>query len=87
MPINDWNEPNYWLSTMTLGGKVRPLDIMVALEKENIELVTQEELDNDPLKKEEFDELEPARIKLKTKLETYGLESGEFGEEAEEENH
>ena len=37
MPINDWNEPNYWLSCMTLSGKVRPLDIMVALEKENIE--------------------------------------------------
>lgn len=37
MPINDWNEPNYWLSTLTLSGKVRPLDIMVTLEKENIE--------------------------------------------------
>ncbi|MCP1126100.1 aminotransferase class I/II-fold pyridoxal phosphate-dependent enzyme [Bacillus sp. 3103sda1] len=37
MPSNDWNEPNYWLSSMTLNGKVRPIDIMVALEKENIE--------------------------------------------------
>ena len=37
MPINDWNEPNYWLSVMTLSGKVRPLDVMEALEKENIE--------------------------------------------------
>lgn len=37
MPSNDWNEPNYWLSAMTLNGKVRPIDIMVALEKENIE--------------------------------------------------
>jgi dTDP-4-amino-4,6-dideoxygalactose transaminase len=37
MPINDWNEPNYWLSVMTLNGSVRPLDIMEALEKENIE--------------------------------------------------
>lgn len=37
MPINDWNEPNYWLTTFTLSGKVRPLDIMSALEKENIE--------------------------------------------------
>lgn len=37
MPINDWNEPNYWLSVMTLSGSVRPLDIMEALEKENIE--------------------------------------------------
>jgi dTDP-4-amino-4,6-dideoxygalactose transaminase len=37
MPINDWNEPNYWLSVMTLSGDVRPLDVMDALEKENIE--------------------------------------------------
>ncbi len=37
MPINDWNEPNYWLSCITLSGKVRPLDIIEGLEKENIE--------------------------------------------------
>lgn len=37
MPINDWNEPNYWLSVMTLSGNVRPIDIMETLEKENIE--------------------------------------------------
>ena len=37
MPINDWNEPNYWLSVMILKGKVRPIDVMVALEEENIE--------------------------------------------------
>ncbi len=37
MPINDWNEPNYWLSVMTLKGSVRPLDVMEVLEKENIE--------------------------------------------------
>jgi dTDP-4-amino-4,6-dideoxygalactose transaminase len=37
MPINDWNEPNYWLSCVTLGGKIRPLDIIEALEKANIE--------------------------------------------------
>jgi len=37
MPVNDWNEPNYWLSCITLSGKIRPLDIMEALEKENIE--------------------------------------------------
>jgi dTDP-4-amino-4,6-dideoxygalactose transaminase len=37
MPINDWNEPNYWLSCITTRGKVRPLAIMEALEKENIE--------------------------------------------------
>jgi dTDP-4-amino-4,6-dideoxygalactose transaminase len=37
MPINEWNAPNYWLSCMTLSGEIRPLDIMLALEKENIE--------------------------------------------------
>ena len=37
MPINEWNEPNYWLSCMILKGKVRPLDIIDALEAENIE--------------------------------------------------
>jgi dTDP-4-amino-4,6-dideoxygalactose transaminase len=37
MPGNDWNEPNYWLSCMILSGKVRPIDIMEELEKENIE--------------------------------------------------
>jgi len=37
MPINDWNEPNYWLSCIQLTGKVRPLDVIDALEKENIE--------------------------------------------------
>ena len=37
MPINDWNEPNYWLSVMTLSGSIRPLDVMEALEAENIE--------------------------------------------------
>lgn len=37
MPINEWNKPNYWMSCMTLSGKVRPLDVIEALEKENIE--------------------------------------------------
>jgi dTDP-4-amino-4,6-dideoxygalactose transaminase len=37
MPSNDWDEPNYWLSSMTLTGKVRPIDIFEALEAENIE--------------------------------------------------
>jgi dTDP-4-amino-4,6-dideoxygalactose transaminase len=37
MPINDWNEPNCWLSCITLSGQVKPIDIMEALEKENIE--------------------------------------------------
>lgn len=37
MPINEWNEPNCWLSCITLNGKVKPIDIMEALEKQNIE--------------------------------------------------
>ncbi|MBP2657824.1 MAG: Glutamine--scyllo-inositol transaminase [Firmicutes bacterium] len=37
MPINDWNKPNYWLSCIMLSGTVKPLDIMLALEEENIE--------------------------------------------------
>ncbi len=37
MPNNEWDEPNYWLSSITLTGKVRPIDIFNALEAENIE--------------------------------------------------
>ncbi len=37
MPINDWNEPNYWLSVILLKGKVRPIIMMEALEADNIE--------------------------------------------------
>jgi len=37
MPINEWNEPNYWLSAITLNGNVSPLEVMKALEQENIE--------------------------------------------------
>lgn len=37
MPKNEWDEPNYWLSSITLNGKVRPIDVIEALEKENIE--------------------------------------------------
>jgi dTDP-4-amino-4,6-dideoxygalactose transaminase len=37
MPANEWNEPNFWLSCMTLRGQVKPLDVMEALEEENIE--------------------------------------------------
>ncbi|QCR31977.1 DegT/DnrJ/EryC1/StrS aminotransferase family protein [Lysinibacillus sp. SGAir0095] len=37
MPINDWNEPNYWLSCMTIRGKCTPLELIEALEDENIE--------------------------------------------------
>lgn len=37
MPENIWNEPNFWLSAITLDGSLKPLDLMKALEKENIE--------------------------------------------------
>ncbi|MFC4402970.1 DegT/DnrJ/EryC1/StrS family aminotransferase [Gracilibacillus xinjiangensis] len=37
MPDNEWDKPNYWLSCMTLTGNVRPIDVIKALEKENIE--------------------------------------------------
>jgi dTDP-4-amino-4,6-dideoxygalactose transaminase len=37
MPVNHWDEPNYWLTCITVKGGIRPLDIMEALEKENIE--------------------------------------------------
>ena len=37
MPIKEWNEPNCWLSCITLSGKVKPLDIMLALEADKIE--------------------------------------------------
>ncbi|MGB3260087.1 DegT/DnrJ/EryC1/StrS family aminotransferase [Paenisporosarcina sp.] len=37
MPSNEWDDPNYWLSSITLNGKVKPIDIMDVLEKENIE--------------------------------------------------
>ncbi|WP_120465276.1 aminotransferase class I/II-fold pyridoxal phosphate-dependent enzyme [Paenibacillus aceti] len=37
MPEQDWNKPNYWLSCITLSGYVRPLDVILTLEKENIE--------------------------------------------------
>lgn len=39
MPICEYGEPNYWLSCMSLkeNSRVRPLDIILALEKRNIE--------------------------------------------------
>lgn len=39
MPICDYNQPNYWLSCITLkeNCKVKPIDIILALEAENIE--------------------------------------------------
>ena len=37
MPVNEWDEPNFWLSCLTLNGRVKPIEIIEALEKENIE--------------------------------------------------
>lgn len=37
MPVNDWDEPNFWLSSMTLHGRIRPRQIIEALDAENIE--------------------------------------------------
>ncbi len=37
MPVNDFAKPNYWLSVITLNGKIKPMDIINALQKENIE--------------------------------------------------
>lgn len=37
MPYNEWDEPNFWLSAMTVEGEVKPIDIIEALEEENIE--------------------------------------------------
>lgn len=39
MPVAPYGEPNYWLSVLTLkeDSKIKPLDIIIALEKDNIE--------------------------------------------------
>lgn len=37
MPMNEWDRPNYWLSCILLNGKVKPIDVIEALEEENIE--------------------------------------------------
>jgi dTDP-4-amino-4,6-dideoxygalactose transaminase len=37
MPVNEWNKPNNWLTSATLEGDVTPLQVMQALEAENIE--------------------------------------------------
>lgn len=37
MPENDWNEPNFWLSAITLTGKVTPTQLMDRLAEDNIE--------------------------------------------------
>ena len=37
MPVNTWNEPNYWLTCILAIGLIKPIDIIVKLEEENIE--------------------------------------------------
>jgi dTDP-4-amino-4,6-dideoxygalactose transaminase len=37
MPINEWNNPNCWLTSITVKGKVTPLQIMELLEQHNVE--------------------------------------------------
>lgn len=37
MPVNEWNQPNYWLTCIRLKSRVKPMDIILALEDENIE--------------------------------------------------
>ena len=37
MPINSWNKPNYWLTVIQLRGNIRPIEVLEALEEENIE--------------------------------------------------
>jgi len=37
MPMNEWNEPNCWLTCLTLSGSVRPQAVMEALAQANIE--------------------------------------------------
>lgn len=37
MPVDDIENTNCWLSCIQLSGQVRPLDIILALEEENIE--------------------------------------------------
>lgn len=39
MPVTGYGQPNHWLTAITINekSKIKPLDIMIALEKENIE--------------------------------------------------
>ncbi|MER2000432.1 MAG: DegT/DnrJ/EryC1/StrS family aminotransferase, partial [Lysinibacillus sp.] len=37
MPINNWNEPNYWLSALKLTGNIDPARLIEALKQHNIE--------------------------------------------------
>lgn len=37
MPENEWDSPNYWLSCITLNDRIKPIDVIEALEEHNIE--------------------------------------------------
>lgn len=37
MPENEWDRSNFWLTCMTLSGEIRPIDVIEALEEDNIE--------------------------------------------------
>jgi dTDP-4-amino-4,6-dideoxygalactose transaminase len=37
MPVNEWARPNFWLSCFTVENSVKPLDLLLKLEEENIE--------------------------------------------------
>lgn len=37
MPVNEWNEPNFWLTCIFLEGNITPSDVLLELEKNNIE--------------------------------------------------
>ena len=37
MPVNSWNEPNFWLSVITVNHHIKPIDIMLELEAASIE--------------------------------------------------
>lgn len=37
MPMNEWNHCNCWLTSIQLKGKIRPIDLILALEAHNIE--------------------------------------------------
>ncbi|RDU22105.1 DegT/DnrJ/EryC1/StrS family aminotransferase [Anaerosacchariphilus polymeriproducens] len=37
MPVHEWENSNCWLTCIQLSGKIRPIDIILALEAENIE--------------------------------------------------
>lgn len=37
MPVRKWNTPNYWLSCIRLNSDIKPIDLILELEQENIE--------------------------------------------------